>query len=609
MNKYINDIKDRVKNLPLKPGVYIMRDEHGTIIYIGKAKKLKNRVSQYFFNTLKQQKVQLMADSVKTFDYIITGSELEALNLEANLIKKHQPFYNILLKDGKAHPFLKIDLKQDFPTIEITRKLKKDGAKYFGPFFGTVNARELLSLINTTFSLKTCHLNLNNGKLAKRECLNYHMGICYAPCVGKISKENYRKEIDKVMAFLKGDVSYAKNLLTEKMKLCAETENFEKAIIYRNNLNLIDNLSSKLITELNSFADIDVFGYFTNGLATVISVLVVRAGKIMGLNNFSVVDITNSKEEVLTNFISQYYPTSSLPPAEIILPCELGEVVESFVNQFSKTKVKITIPKIAVRKKLLTMAEDNAKEYLEKNIEKEKLHELKTTGAVKLLQSRLNLPELPARIEGFDISNISGTNMVASMVVFTNGEPNYSHYRKFKIKTVVNKNNDFECMKEVLTRRLNELKISEDVSFSSRPNLILIDGGKGQLSFAYSVLTENGLNIPMISLAEKNEEVFVPHSSDSIKLSRDDYALKLLQRVRDESHRYAITFHRSLRNKSALVSELSKIPLIGKNKEMALLNHFRDINKIKSATPEQLMEVEGISSKLAKNIYDYFHKD
>ena len=608
MNKYIESIKQRVKNLPLNPGVYIMRDEAGTIIYIGKAKHLKNRVSQYFLNTQKQHKVQLMADSVKTFDYIITNTELEALNLEANLIKKHQPFYNILLKDGKAHPFLKIDLKQDFPVVEITRKLKKDGAKYFGPYFGAVNAKDLLHLINTTFSLKTCHLNLNNGKQAKRECLNYHMGLCYAPCVGKISKQNYRKEIDKVIAFLNGDVSYAKQMLQEKMQLCAETENFEKAIVYRNNLNLINNLSSKLITELNSFADIDVFGYFTNGVATVISVLVVRAGKIMGLNNFNVVDLTNNMEENLTNFISQYYPSNSYPPAEIVLPVNLGEVVENFVNQFGK-KVKITIPKIGVRKKLLTMAEVNAHEYLEKNIEKEKLNELKTIGAVKLLQKHLNLPELPMRIEGFDISNISGTNMVASMVVFTNGSPNYAHYRKFKIKTVVGQNNDFECMREVLTRRINELKTSSDVSFSTRPNLILIDGGKGQLNFAYSVLTDSGINIPMISLAEKFEEVFKPGVSESVVLSRDDYALKLLQRVRDESHRFAITFHRNLRNKNMLVSELSKINLIGKTKEMALLSHFRDINKIKNASIEELMEVDGISKKLAQNIYDYFHKN
>lgn len=608
MNKYIESIKQRVKNLPLNPGVYIMRDEAGIIIYIGKAKHLKNRVSQYFLNTQKQHKVQLMADSVKTFDYIITNSELEALNLEANLIKKHQPFYNILLKDGKAHPFLKIDLKQDFPVVEITRKLKKDGAKYFGPYFGAVNAKDLLHLINTTFSLKTCHLNLNNGKQAKRECLNYHMGLCYAPCVGKISKQNYRKEIDKVIAFLNGDVSYAKQMLQEKMQLCAETENFEKAIVYRNNLNLVNNLSSKLITELNSFADIDVFGYFTNGVATVISVLVVRAGKIMGLNNFNVVDLTNNMEENLTSFISQYYPSNSYPPAEIVLPVNLGEVVENFVNQFGK-KVKITIPKIGVRKKLLTMAEVNAHEYLEKNIEKEKLNELKTIGAVKLLQKHLNLPELPMRIEGFDISNISGTNMVASMVVFTNGSPNYAHYRKFKIKTVVGQNNDFECMREVLTRRINELKTSSDVSFSTRPNLILIDGGKGQLSFAYSVLTDSGINIPMISLAEKFEEVFKPGVSESVVLSRDDYALKLLQRVRDESHRFAITFHRNLRNKNMLVSELSKINLIGKTKEMALLSHFRDINKIKNASTEELMEVDGISKKLAQNIYDYFHKN
>lgn len=608
MNKYIDSIKERVHNLPMNPGVYIMRDEYGTIIYIGKAKHLKNRVSSYFLNTIKQPKVQLMADSVKTFDYIITNSELEALNLEANLIKKHQPFYNILLKDGKAHPFLKIDLRQDYPVVELTRRLKRDGAKYFGPYFGAVNGRELLDFVNTTFSLKTCGLNLNKGKIAKRECLNYQLGLCYAPCTGRISKEDYRKEIDKVIAFLNGETGYAKKVLEQKMVACAETENFEKAIVYRNNLKMVNLLNEKMITELTNASDIDILGYFTNGVTSVVSVLVVRAGKIMGLNNFNVVDININVEEVLTDFITQYYPNNSTVPTEVVFPVELGDLVESYLNQYTKNKVKITVPKIGIRKKLLTMAEVNAKEYLEKNTEKQKLAEQKTIGAVKALKERLNLPELPIRIEGFDISNISGTNMVASMVVFTNGEPNYSHYRKFKIKTVVGENNDFECMKEVLTRRLGELS-GDDVSFSTRPNLILIDGGKGQLSYAYSVLNSFGLNIPMISLAEKDEIIFRPNESEGVVLSKDDYALKLLQRVRDESHRYAITFHRSLRNKNALVSELSKIVGVGKVKEMAILSHFRDINKIKNATKEELMQVKGISSKFADLIYDYFHKN
>ena len=608
MNKYIDSIKARVKELPLLPGVYIMRDESGTIIYIGKAKKLKNRVSQYFFDTVKIPKVQMMADSVKTFDYIIVNSELEALNLEANLIKKHQPFYNILLKDGKAHPFLRIDLKQDFPKFEITRKLIRDGARYFGPYFGSVNARDLLALINTTFALRTCNLNLNNGHKARRECLNYHLGLCYAPCVGKINKQEYRKVIDNVIAFLNGDVTHAKELLNKKMLACAETENFESAIVYRNNLNLINQLNQKLITELNSYADIDVFGYNTNGLNTVVSVLVVRAGKIMGLNNFTVVDLTNDVAEVLTNFVTQYYPNSSTVPSEVVFPVELGGIVNNYLNQYSKNKVKVTIPKIGIRKKLLTMAEVNAKEYLEKTVEKQHTIVERTLGAVKLLKDRLNLPELPIRIEGYDISNISGTNMVASMVVFTNGVPNYQHYRKFKIQSVVGQNNDFECMREVLTRRISELN-SDDVSFGTRPNLILIDGGKGQLSFAYSVLTSHNVNIPMISLAKKEEEIFKPNESESIRLSKDDYALKLLQRVRDESHRFAITFHRSLRNKNAVVSQLSQIPLIGKKKEIALLQYFRDINKIKNASVEELKEVEGISEKLANNIYNYFHKE
>ena len=606
-NQTLIQIKERVKNLPLKPGVYIMRDETGNIIYIGKAKVLKNRVSQYFINTKKPEKVRLMVSNVKTFDYIITNTELEALNLESNLIKKHQPFYNILLKDGKAQPFLKIDLKQDFPKVEMTRKIKRDGAKYFGPYFGAVNYKDLLNLINNIFNLRTCSHNLNDGKKLKRECLNYQMGYCSAPCTGKITKENYRQEVNRVMAFLKGDLSYAKNTVQNKMKACAETENFEKAIEYRNNLNMLNHLGSGLLTDIKQFADIDVFGFFANGGASVISILVVRAGKILGLNNFNVIDINNNEKDILTSFISQYYPSNSVVPDEVILPYDLGDVVENYVNQFSSKKVKVTVPLKGTKQKLLTMAINNAKDYLEKNIEKSRLTELKTIGAVNLLKDSLNLPETPIRIEGYDISHVQGTNMVASMVVFERGEAKYNHYRKFKIKTV-DGSNDFACMKEVLTRRIGELK-GNDVSFSCRPNLILIDGGKGQLSFAYSVLTENGENIPMISLAKKEEEVYKPNESQPYILSRDNYGLKLLQRVRDESHRHAITFHRSLRGKNALVSELSKIELIGKNKEMALLEHFMDINKIKNASVEELMEVKGISKKLAQNVYNYFHKN
>lgn len=604
-NQTLIQIKERVKNLPQNPGVYIMRDESGNIIYIGKAKVLKNRVSQYFINTTKSEKVRLMVSNVKTFDYIITNTELEALNLEANLIKKHQPFYNILLKDGKAQPFLKIDLKHDFPVVEMTRKIKRDGAKYFGPYFGTVNHKDLLNLINNTFMLRTCSHNLDNNKKLKRECLNYQMGLCSAPCTGKITKEDYRAEVNRVMAFLKGDLGYAKKVVQEKMQLCAKTENFERAIEYRNNLNMLNNFSSSLLTDIRQDADIDVFGYFSSGGASVISLLIVRAGKIMGLNNFNVIDVDNNLLEVLTAFISQYYPSNSIIPDELVLPINLGEVVENYLNQFSNKKVKLTVPVKGTKHKLLTMAVNNAKEFLEKNIEKTRLNELKTTGAVKLLKEALTLSEMPIRIEGYDISHVQGTNMVASMVVFENGVPKYNHYRKFKIKTVEG-SNDFACMKEVLARRIAELN-SEDVSFSTRPNLILIDGGKGQLSFANSVLTKCGYNIPIISLAKREEEVYKPNESNPYILSRDNYGLKLLQKVRDESHRYAITFHRNLRGKNALVSELGKIKLVGKNKEIALLKHFMDINKIKNASVEELMEVKEISKVLAQNIFDYFN--
>lgn len=598
-------IKDRVHGLPLKPGVYLMKDQYGNIIYIGKAKVLKNRVSQYFFDTVKLPKVQQMVNHVKTFDYIITTTELEALNLESNLIKKHQPFYNILLKAGSGHPFFKINMRQDFPTIEVTRKIKKDGSKYFGPYFGSVSAYDLLKVINNTFLLRNCKLNLNHGKKQKRECLNYHIGHCLAPCVGKVSKVEYIKEVDRVISFLNGNLQEAKEILTKKMKACVITENFERAIDYRESLKMIDNLSHKLLTELNQIINIDVFGYATNGVSSAISVLIVRAGKIMGLNNYNIVDANLEEAEAISNFITQYYPSTSIVPENVFVKDETTtSVLGEYLKEFN-LKVKVTSPKKGIKKKLLDLAYQNAKEFLEKNIEKNKLEEQKTFGAINALKEKLGLKRVPYRIEGYDISNISGTNTVSSMVVFINGKPYNKHYRKFKIQTVIG-SNDFASMKETLQRRLGELG-GDDESFKNKPDLILIDGGKGQLGYANGVLLELGLDIDIVSLAKREEEVFKPNKEMPFILSRDDYALKLLQNVRDESHRFAITFNRKLRLKSGISSELKNIPLIGNEKIKNLIEHFRDINKIKNATIEELCEVKGISKKLAQNIVDYFH--
>ena len=389
------------------------------------------------------------------------------------------------------------------------------------------------------------------------------------------------------------------------MKTCADNLLFEKALEYKESLQLLDNMYKFVVTELATSDNIDVFGFSTNGINSVISVLCVRTGKTIGVNNYNIYDAGNNSDDIITNFISQYYKSQNVLPDIVV--CDILDIktLEEHLNTFSSSKVKVENPKKSIKKKLLDLSIKNAKEYMEKSIEKDKLHELKTSGAISLLKEKLGLKKLPYRIEGFDISNLGGTNTVASMVVFENGVPNKKHYRKFKVN--INQQNDFESMHQVLTRRISELN-SDDISFSKTPDLILIDGGKGQLGMAYDVLQKARLDIDIISLAKREEEIFLPNISNPVILSKDNFALKLLQNVRDESHRFAITFQRNLRTNKNFESELSKIEKIGKTKITALFKHFKSIDKIKTATLSELMQVEGVGENLAKNIYDYFHK-
>lgn len=599
MNSRINYLKEKVHTLPGKPGVYKMLDEYGNIIYIGKAKNLKNRVSSYFVNTYKPEKVAQMVANVYDFDYIITNSELEALNVESNLIHTEQPFYNILLKDGKAFPYIKIDIKNEFPKIEITRKVKKDGSLYFGPFFGGISGTEIYKIINNTFKLKDC----NYKTTQKRACLNYYIGNCLAPCINKVNKQEYAQEVKKVIEFLKGDLSYAKQVLTEKMMANANAENFEKAIEYKNSLKSIEVLQGKIITQLSNLIDIDVFSYVSNGQTSVVTLLTIRGGKLIGVNNFNVIDVSTDESEVLSNFITQYYLQTPAVPNNIIIPFE-SDALLNWLKQLKGAKVNLINPKKGINKKLLDLALLNGKQDLEKSLAKEEIYKQKTVGAMQELKKLLKLTSLPKRIEGYDISNISGTNTVASMVVFENGVSLKKHYRKFKISTIGP--NDFASMQEVITRRFNEYKKATDLSFSRMPDLILIDGGKGQLGYAVNVLNRLNINTNIVSLAKREEEVYLPHTSDPVIISKDNYALKLLQNVRDESHRFAITFHKSKRQKQTLSSKLLEIKGVGQNTINTLYKHFKSFNNIKSASYGELLNVKGITKTQAKNICDYF---
>lgn len=595
-------IKSKVHALPSAPGVYKMLDVYGNIIYIGKAKNLKNRVSSYFLNTQKLPKVQQMVESVYDFEYIITLSELEALNLESNLIHQHQPFYNILLKDGKAFPYIRVDYKSDYPTVQVVRRIKNDKAMYFGPYFNKVNITDLMKIINSTFKLRDCNLNMNSK--CNRECLNYHINNCLAPCTGRCTKDEYRAEVDNVIDFLRGNLEHAKKVITKKMQTYAEMEMYERAIEMRDNLTTIEHIDARNVTGLNKNTDMDVFGIAENGNSAVVTVACVRGNKMIGVNNYNVIDASNELSDVMSNFITQYYLNQKIVP-KVVVTEFTGETLDAWLDDFAGRKITLLTGKRPPYSRMLEMANQNASEYLNKSIEKNKLYELKTVGALNTLQKTLGLNKIPKRIEGYDISNLGGTNTVASMVVFTNGVKDAKMYRKFKISGIGQ--NDFKNMHDILLRRLEELKSSKDISFSAMPDLILIDGGAIQLAFAKEALDEMGLDIEMISLAEKNEEIYKIDGS-KVVLSRDNFALKLLQNVRDESHRFAITFQKSLRQKTALKSQLENIPLIGKNKVNLLFDKFKSIDKIKSATIEELSSIKGIGSKLAKNIFDHFHQ-
>ncbi len=599
-------LKQKLESLPTNSGVYVMRNIDGEVIYVGKAKNLKNRVSSYFRkNSSHAQKVKTMVEKIYDLDYFITLSEQDALALESNLIKKHQPFFNILLKDGKAFPYIKIKLDEDFPKLEIVRRLKNDKAKYFGPYFGGINAGEILKTINNAFPIRTCNLKLTENKPIKRECLNYHLGLCSAPCTNKISKQDYAKIIDKITEFLNGNDHIIENALKEKMQIEADKENFEKALEIRNQLKMIAKLKDRVIANMPKDVTLDAFAYESNGLSGAISVIIVRGGKILGVQNLSVIDASIDEGEALSSFIVQYYKKQKI--TKTILIGNQIENIDALTQYLSSSfKVEIIYPQKGYKKSIIDMARKNAREHLEKFITKDKQKFDRTYGALEKLQQELNLTRLPKRIECYDISNTSGILSVASMVVFENGEPKRSHYRKFKIKTVDGPN-DFASLKEALSRRLKELDKGENESFKNRPDLIVIDGGKGQLSSTYEVIKPYGIDT--ISLAKQFEEVYFPNNSTPKMLKRGSAELRILQNIRDEAHRFAITFHKSLRNKQTFKSPLDEIYGLGKIKKENLIRTFKTYEEVAKASIEELNLVKGIDINLAKRIYDFFHKD
>ena len=596
----------KISMLPEDPGVYVMLDADGNVIYVGKAKVLKNRVKQYFYSNKKPEKVAAMVSNIADFYYIITTSEIDALSLENNLIKKYKPHYNILLKDDKTYPYIKVNLKDKFPAFSVTRKIRRDGAKYFGPFMGGVTAKDTLEIINTAFIVRTCDVKIDPDK-PRKECLEYHIGRCLAPCAGLVDEKTYAERVRGAVDFLSGADEDVEKLLTEKMTKFAGLEEFELALSYRNKLKMLEKIKLKRITALNKFVDMDIIGVADNGLYAAVNALFVRGGRMQGGKSFSLEDASDGDGERIRGFITGYYTKGAEIPDEILVCSEIEDAaaVEEYLKTTYGKSVRISVPQKGVKKQLVDMAKKNAEDYLEKEIDKIKHKDDMTVEACRRLKEILSLKRYPRRMECYDISHISGVDKVGSMVVFVDGEPDKDSYRRFRIKTVEG-NNDFACLKEVLKRRLDKLKSDEKDKFP-RPDLIIIDGGKGQLSSVKAVFDEEGCDIDLISLAKREEEIFTIYSNEPIVLSHRDYCLKTLQRIRDEAHRFAITYHRQTHVRRNLASELKEIDGIGDKKRKALVDKFGGIENIKRASEDELAETEGIGKALAKTIKEYFN--
>ena len=601
-------LQDKIKHLPENPGVYVMLDDKGQIIYVGKAKNLKNRVRQYFHASVKTDKVMAMVKNIADFYYIIAPSEIDALSLENNLIKKHKPRYNILLKDDKTYPYIRIDLKEPYPTFKVTRKIKKDGAKYFGPFMGGVSVKDVLEIINLAYHVRPCDKKLNPDKPIK-ECLNFHIKKCLAPCALKISQKEYNERVSGAIDFLSGDTLDTEKLLKEKMFAASEKEEFELALKYKQNIDSLEKIKLKRITSLNKFLDADVLAYRANGIYSTVNLLIIRKGRMLGSKNFSFESAALSDSQALSEFVLRYYKQDVEIPDEIICAQEIESadtLCEYFKNNFNKS-VSILHVKQGVRRQLADMAGLNAEEHLTTAVDKIKHKSDMTVSACRALMEKLSLKNYPKRMECYDISNISGVDKVGSMVVFIDGEPEFDSYRRFKIKTFEGAD-DYRAHQEMMTRRLERMQT--DPERFPKPDLMIIDGGKGQLSAIKEVFDAYGItDIDLISLAEREEEIFLVNKSDPVVLERRDYCLKMLQRIRDEAHRFAITYHRSLRGKRALSSVLDGIKGLGKIRKKALLERFKDLSGIIKATEQELLTVDGIGSVQAKLIIESLTKE
>lgn len=592
-------LAEKLLHLPEKPGVYLMKDDQGRIIYVGKAVILHNRVRSYFQSSRNHSpKVQAMVARIVDLEYIVTGSEIEALILECNLIKKHRPKYNISLRDDKTYPYIKVTTYEEFPRLYSTRRVQKDGARYFGPYTNAGAVHEVIQLVRKLFPLRTCRT-----LTARRPCLEYHIKRCLAPCAGLVDVTIYGGMIKEVCLLLEGRSDAVVRSLQGRMEAAAEELAFELAAKLRDQLAAVKKVTEKQ-NIVTGAGDQDAIGLARSALGTCAQVFFIRSGKMVGRDHFLLSGSEQEEDEmVLTAFIKQYYNQATFVPKEVLLPLVIEEqhLLSDWLSQLKGSRVAVETPKRGTKKSIVHMANDNAAIVLSEQEAKIKAHSAQTLEAVAELGKYLDLEELPERIECFDISHIQGAETVASMVVFEGGMPKKENYRRYKLQTVEGKPDDFKSMQEVVGRRYKDLE-------QPTPNLIIIDGGKGQLSSALEIIRGSGLSVPVIGLAKEFEHIFREGDSDPLILPRHSQALYLIQRIRDEAHRFAITYHRKLRSKRNMASVLDHVPGIGATRRKALWDAFNSLAKMKAATVEELAAVPTMTLPAAQAVYDFFRE-
>ena len=617
------NFEEELKKLPRKPGVYIMRDDKDVILYVGKAINLHNRVRSYFRENIgRGPAIDQMVSLIARFEYIVTDSELEALVLENNLIKENSPKYNTLLKDDKTYPYIKVTVGEDYPRILFSRTMKKDKSRYFGPYTSATAVKDTIELLNKLYQLRTCNRVLPRDTGLERPCLNYHIKQCLAPCQGYVSKEEYRQQVAGALEFLNGNYSPILKDLEEKMKKAAEAMEFEDAARYRDLLSSVRQVSQKQKITEGVGEDKDILALYQDETEAVVQVFFVRDGKLIGREPYYMTPVPeNNKPAILQDFVKQFYAGTPFIPRELMLQYEIedAELIEKWLSERKGSRVYLKVPKIGSKEKLVELAAQNAKLVLSQDREKLKREEGRTIGAVKEISDLLQLPLTgTARMEAYDISNINGFENVGSMVVYEKGKPKRSDYRKFKIKSVSGPD-DYACMREVLTRRfrhgmeeskeLEEQEMDQEYgSFTKFPDLILMDGGRGQVNIALSVLEELGIDIPVCGMVKDDNHRTRGLYYHNIELPIDTHSegFKLITRIQDEAHRFAIEYHRSLRSKTQVKSVLDDIPGVGPARRKALMRHFKSLEEIRQASVEELMEIPEMNERTAEEIVTFF---